>query len=195
MVIEQTSGAKQRFDARQFLVRAIVGLVFALLAAAPVCWLVVLRDQVPNRAQQFVLYVCLAIIAGLVFTAASISTGQINWKRLGISLSGGAAIGIATIFVVDGLLPPVPTPAVIQPSTTGLVSCAEHGAGIRVTRINNSSRYLVERELGEYNKQESRVIFEIFRSDPSLGSGRESISYLVTAEGRLIREEVNDDEP
>lgn len=94
------------------------------------------------------LYVLVALVAGLGFWLFTGSSGDFQWKEIGIRLGGGAAIGMAFMLIAHKITPaPPPNLRVIE---VILPERQEPGAPLyddgvsRVTRIPGSARYIVE---------------------------------------------------
>lgn len=132
----------QRFDAREFVLRAAVGLVFVAVFSAPATW--ALATDTPSWLQCVVVYVSIALVAGIAFSVATVSYGRIKWGKAGISLGGGAAIGLASIWFVHRLLPPPAPLVLLQPVVGGSALVLDPPASLRVRRLQDSSEFLIE---------------------------------------------------
>lgn len=175
--------AKVHFNPKEFLIRAVVGLVFLVPVIIPIVFLTLQENAEPTWIQLVVIYVCLALAAGIIFSAATISTGKVGWPKISASLGGGAAIGVIVLLTVHRLLPP-PSPVVIVTPTRAGLPMSTHGPAINGVHAINSGRYVIERST-QGPDSDAWVVFTILEPTNEGTITTRTVRYEIGRTGRV----------
>lgn len=125
----------------------LIGLVILGVITALVVVLFATSDGYLNRAGWVLLYVGVGLISGIAFWLATPgATGEVDLKKIGVKLGGGAGIGAGFMLLADFLAATPPRHVIVEipeGNRNPTFSIYEADSGIEVTEISGQ-RLLVE---------------------------------------------------
>lgn len=125
------------------------GLFIVILLIIAVAIMLIVTGGHLNRAFEIVLYICVALVTGILFWLFTPgSTGDLDFKKLGIKLGGGAAIGASFMLLAWYLTEPnlnyvvIPKPSYIPQEFTIINQSSQEINDVGEVRTKGGKQYL-----------------------------------------------------
>lgn len=130
---------------RYLVTVAGIGFLFTLPFLGVIIWLLSRRAGWLTWPETMTLFVCIALCASIALSASAVNAaGEVRVPVLGISLAGGAAIGVAIVLLLNHFVRPMPPYAVFKlTDPTAVISW--QGAGFqRILKQIDGVTYVAE---------------------------------------------------